>query len=131
MEKLLLRGFLTGDKLNIINEEQVTFPVFAPKFDIFAVGNGGDQLIGELVALDVDNVRVGVLLADAVGDGVEQMGLAHTGGAIDKQRIVHLSGGFGNGDGRGMGKPVGGAHYEIIEGELGIKIHRGPRPFPY
>ena len=125
MEELLLGGFLTGDKLNIIDEEQVAFPVFAPEFDIFAVGNGGNQLIGELVALDVDDVGVGVLLADAVGNGVEQMGLAHTGGTVDKQRIVNLSRGLGYGNGRGMGKPVGGAHHEIIKGELGVEVHGG------
>ena len=127
MEKFLLGGFLTGDKLNIIHQEQIRFPVFGAEFDIFTVFNGVNQLVGELVALDVDNVGVGIFLADAVGNGVQQMGLANAGRAIEKQRVVHLTRGLADGNGSGMGKPVGGAHHKIVKGKLGVKIHRRGR----
>ena len=70
MEEFFLGGFLAGDKLDIVDEEKVTFPVFAAEFHIFAAGDGGDQLVGEFVALDVDDVGLRVLPPDAVGDGV-------------------------------------------------------------
>ncbi len=123
MEKFLLGGFLAGDELNIIHQEQVGFPVFAPELDVPAAFDGVDQLVGELVALDVDDVGVRVFLADAVGDGVEQMGLAHAGRAVDEQGIVHLPRRLGHGNGGGVGKPVGRAYHEIVEGELGIEVH--------
>ena len=84
--------------------------------------DGGDQLVGELVALDVDDLGVGVLAADAVGDGVEQMGLAHTGGAVDEEGIVDVAGGICNGDGGAVGEAVAGTHDEILKGELGGKL---------
>ena len=125
MEKFLLGGFLAGDKLNIIHEKQVCFPVFAAEFDIFTVFNGVDQLVGELVALDVDNVGVGIFLADTVGDGVEQVSLAHAGRTVDEQGVIHLPRGLGHGDGGGVGEAVRRANHEVIEGELGIKVHGG------
>ena len=123
MEKFLLGGFLTGDELDIIHQEQVGLPVLAPEFNVPAAFDGVDQFVGELIALDVDDVGVRIFLADAVGDGVEQMGLAHAGRAVDKQRIVYLPRGLGNGNGGGVGKPVGRAHHKIIKGKLRVKVH--------
>ena len=125
MEKFLLGGFLAGDELNIINEEQVTFPVFVAEFHVFAAGNGGNQLVGEFVALDINDVRLWILAADVVGDGIQQVGLTHAGRAVDEQGIIHLPRIFGDGDGGTVGKPVAGADHEIIEGELGVKVHGG------
>ena len=56
MEEFLLGAFLTGDKLHVIDEEQIRFPVFTAEFDIFTALDSGDQLVGELVTLDVDDV---------------------------------------------------------------------------
>jgi len=78
-----------------------------------------------LVALDVDDVGVGIFLADAVGNGIQQVGLAHAGRAIKKQGVIHLPGGFGDGDGRAVGKAVGGADNEVVKGKLGIEVHGG------
>ena len=125
MEKFLLGGFLAGDKLNIIHQEQVSFPVFAAEFDVFAVFDGVNQFIRKLVALDVDNVGIGLFPADAVGNGVEQMGFAHAGRAVDEQGVVHLSGGLGDGNGGGVGEAVRWAYHKIVKGELGIEVHGG------
>ena len=125
MEEFLLGGFLAGDKLHVIDEKQVGFPVFVAEFNIFAALNGGNQLIGKLVALDVDNVGIGIGLADTLGDGIQQVGFANAGRAIQKQGVVHLSGRVGNGDTGGVGKSVGGANHKIIKGKLGVEIHGG------
>ena len=53
------------------------------------------------------------------------MGLAHTGRAVDKQGVIDLTGGIGNGNGGAVGKAVGRTHHEIFKGELRIKIHGG------
>ena len=125
MKELVLGTFLTGDELDIIDEEQVCLPVLAAELDIFAVLDGLDQLVGELVGPDVDDVGVGVDLADAVGDGVEQMGLAHAGRAVEEQGVIDLARGFGYRQGGAVGEAVTGAHDEIVEGELGVKVHGG------
>ena len=73
MEEFLLGGFFSRDKLNIINEEQVCFPVFAAEFNIFTALDGSNQLIGKLVALDIDDIGIGIASADAVGNSVQQV----------------------------------------------------------
>ena len=125
VEKFLLGGFLAGDKLDIVNQKQIRFPVLAVEFNVLTGLNGGNQLVGKLVAPDVDNVGVGILLADAVGNGVKQVGLTHAGRAVEKQRVIHLAGMLGHRQCGAVGKPVGGAHHEVIKGELGIEIHGG------
>ena len=96
VEKLLLGTFLTGDELNIINEEQVCLPVLTAEFDILTGADSLYQFVGKLIALDVDHVGAGVFLADAIGDGIQQVGLTHTGRAVQKQGVIGLTGGLGN-----------------------------------
>ena len=73
---------------------------------------------------DVDDLCVGVLLMDGVGNGMEKMGLAQAGRAVNKQGIIDHAGVLGNGDGTVVGKTVGGAHHKGIKGELVVDTHR-------
>ena len=123
MEKFLLGTLTTGDELNIVDEKQVRFPIFAAKFDILLVLNSVNQLIGELIALDVHHIHIGIVLADLVGNGVKQVGLTHTGRAIQKQRVVGFTGGLSHGDGGTVRHAVGRTDNKAVEGELGIEIH--------
>ena len=54
----------------------------------------------------------------SICDGVEQVGLAQTGGAVDEQRVVGAGGVGRNGLGRGVGKLVGRPLDEVFEGEV-------------
>ncbi len=51
-------------------------------------------------------------------DGVEQMGLAQTGLAVDKQRVIALAGIVCHMEGGVIGKLVGGAHHKVVKGKL-------------
>ena len=55
---------------------------------------------------------------DGVGDGVQKVGLAQAGFAIDEQGIVALPRVVGHRTGGGVGEFVGGAHHEALEGVL-------------
>ena len=125
MEELLLGTVFTGDELNIIHQKQVGVPVFAAEFHVSALFYGGNQLIGKLIAFDVDNMEVRMIFNNMVGNGVEQMGLAQSAFAVDEKRVIGIGRLGGNSPGSSMGKPVGGAHHEVIKGELlidGIQI---------
>ena len=50
---------------------------------------------------------------------VQQMGLAQACSPVDEQRVVVRAGLFGDGHGGGVGKTVGGADDEVLEGVLG------------
>ena len=62
VEHLLLSGVPVGDELHVVHEEHVGAPVFFPEFGVAALSNGLDQLIGEGVPLDVDNLVIRVVL---------------------------------------------------------------------
>ena len=57
-----------------------------------------------------------MVLADLVGDGVHQVGLAQTGGAVDEQGVVVHARLFCHGGAGSVGELVGAAHDEGIEG---------------
>lgn len=76
MEELLLGGLLAGDKLDIVHQEEVGIAVFVAEFRVFALLKRLNRLVGELIALDVDDVVVRVAVVDLPGDGVEEVGFA-------------------------------------------------------
>ena len=118
MEHLLLGRVPAGDELYVVHEEHVGPPVFFPKFGVAPLPNGLDQFIGEGISLDVDNFVIRVVFMDGVGDGVQKVGLAQAGLAVDKQWVITLSRIVGHRPGGGVSKFVGGAHHEALEGVL-------------
>ena len=92
MEELLLRLYLSGDELNIVHQQNVRLPVLLPELRVAVLPDGGHQLVGKVVALDVYDLRRGPLFPQGVGDGVQQVGLAQSAVAVDKQRVVVLAG---------------------------------------
>ena len=124
MEKFLLRGFLAGDKLDIVDEEQVRIAVFVAELVVAAFLQGGDQLVGKLIALDIDDVVAGMIFMNDARDRVEQVCLAEAGRTVDEKRVIRLRRIVGDGDGCGVRKAVGRADNKIIERELRVKLDK-------
>ena len=53
MEKFLLGGILAGDKLDVVYQKHVGFPVFLMKGGGCPMLDRVDQLVGEIVSLYV------------------------------------------------------------------------------
>ena len=122
MEKLLLGGLLAGDELDIVHQQQVGHAVLHPEVLGAASADGGDQLVGELLAGNVHDNKIGVGALDLSLDGREQMGLAQTGAAVDEQRVIGPGGVGRNRLRRSKRKLVGGTLDEVLEGELVIAL---------
>ena len=131
VEELVLHLLLPRHKLHVVHQQQIRLPVLGPEL---AAPVGPDQLhelVDELVALDVDDFGGGVVFPDDVGDGVEQVGLSQAGVPVNEEGIVILGGVLRHGHGGGVGQLVGGAHHEILKGELrvgeplGLALGRG------
>ena len=118
VEHLLLGGVTAGDELHVVHEKHVRAPVFLPEFGVAPLPDGLDELVGEGVALDVDHFIVRVVVVDGVGDGVKQVGLAQAGLAVDEQGVIAVARVVGHRPGGGVGKFVGRAHHEPLEGIL-------------
>ncbi len=59
MEELLLRGLLAGDELDIVYQQKVCHAVLHAEVLGAAGADGGDQLIGELLAGNVHDNEIG------------------------------------------------------------------------
>ena len=119
MEKFNLGALLAGDKLNVVHQKEIDIAVLVAEFLRFAFLDGLDHLVGEIVTLDIGNLLFRKAFPDGVADRPEQVGLSKAGIAVNKKRIIVLSGVFGNGDRGGVCKLVGVADNEIVKGVSG------------
>ena len=125
VEELLLGGGLARDEVDIVDEQDVAGAVLVTELGHGLSGHGVDHLVGEVLALDVDDPHVGDLLLQLVGDGVEKVSLTQTAGAVDEQGVVGLSGTVGHGDTGGVSELVGGTHDEVLKGILKVEGRHG------
>lgn len=56
-------------------------------------------------------------------DGLEEVGFAEAGAAVEEERVVGGAGGVADGDATGVGETVAGADDEVVEGVL--RVERG------
>ena len=127
VEELLLRLDLALEELDVVDEQHVDVAVAALEAVLPVVADRVDELVGELLAGHVAHLGAGVEAADVVSDGVQQVGLAESGVAVDQQRVVGLARGLGDGDGGGVREPVRRADDEGLEGVLRVEpgLQRG------
>ena len=118
MEHLLHGGVLAGNELYVVHQKDVCRPEFLPELLISAFPNGLNELVGEGVALDIDDAVVRMVCVDLVGDGVKQVGLSQAGFSVDEEGIVVEGRVVRHCAGRGVGEFVGRAHHEALEGIL-------------
>ena len=78
MEKFFLRLLFAGNELYIVHQQDVCVAVFVVKFQLLALTDSLNQSVGEIIALDIDNLGPGIVLADGMGNSVDQMGLAQS-----------------------------------------------------
>ena len=122
MEKFFLGGLLARDELDVVHQQQVGHAVLHPEVLGAAGADGGDQLVGELLAGD-DEVGVGALNFGL--DGRQQMGLAEARAAVDEQRVVSTGRVGRNSLRRSKRKLVGWAFDEVLEGEFIVALRGG------
>ena len=118
-----LRLLLSGKLLHIVDDEHVDALVEADEVVDLLLQVGVDELYLEQVGGDVEHAQLGVELTEAVADGVDQVGLADAGAAVDEQRVERgLLGVLRNGSAHGEGELVGGALDEVVEGVGGVQL---------
>ena len=118
VEKLLLRRFLAGNELDVVDQQHVGFPVFLAELLGGVVAHRGDDLVGELFTIHVDDVEIGMVFLDLDLNGVEQVGLAQAGRPVDEQRVVGAGGVGRHRLGRRVGKLVGRPLDEVLKREV-------------
>ncbi len=126
VEELFLEPLLAFHELDVVDEQDIHIAIAALEETRGVLADGVDVLVEEVLGGHVPNGVVGVVLVDVVPDGVEQVGLAEAGGAVDEQRVV--------GPRRRLRDPQGGGQRELVrrplhkglEGVLAVQAACGP-----
>ena len=121
MEELLLGAVLPGDELDVVHQQHVDGAVLLPEGGKAVEADGVDHLVDEAVGGDVEQVQALLTGLDVVTDGVHEVGLAQADSAVDEERVVGLAGDLRHRPRGGVGKLVGRAHHEAVEGVLRIQ----------
>ncbi|MGC3992441.1 MAG: hypothetical protein QM796_22625 [Chthoniobacteraceae bacterium] len=116
VEELLLRAFLAGEELDVVDHQHVRLPVTLAELDQGAVLNGVDELVGELLAGEVHHLGRLLMTVHILADRLDEVRLAQTHTAIHEERIVGLGRGLRDRERGGMGELVVRAHHEGLEG---------------
>ena len=123
MEKFLLRTFLTDDKLDIIDQKDIVIPVFFSEFRcgyIVFISDRIDQFIGKLLACDIQNFGLRIILENKMADGVHKMSFAKTNSSIYKKRVVYFTWRFGDSQRSRMRQIIVGTYDETVKRISGI-----------
>jgi hypothetical protein len=96
VEELFLRALLAGDELDVVEEQRIHGAVPVAERLHLVVADRGNELGHEGLGRHVDDFQIGPRLAELVADGLDQMGLAEAGAAVDEERVERAGGVFGD-----------------------------------
>ena len=130
VEELLLGLLLALDELDVVDEQHVDVAVAALEGVVGAGAHGVDELVEEGLGGDVAHPVGRVVLPHVVADGLQEVGLAQAGVAVDEQRVVLAGRRLGHGQGGGVGEPVGRADHEGVEGVPRVDVVHRSVPTP-
>ncbi|MBT9160120.1 MAG: hypothetical protein DDT26_01393 [Dehalococcoidia bacterium] len=82
VEKTLLRLFLAGKELNVINEEHIGTSILIAKILGAPLSDAGDEIVGELFRGDIDHSLIA--LQNELLYGTQQVGLPQPHPAINE-----------------------------------------------
>ena len=127
VEELVLRAFLAGDELDVVDEQDVDRAVALTELQNPVVADGVDHLVHETFRRDVGEPQPRRVLHDVLADGVHQVGLAQADAAVDEQRVVGERRCFGHRPAGGVRELVRGADDEGVEGVARVQPLRRHR----
>ncbi|OMP13430.1 hypothetical protein COLO4_01703, partial [Corchorus olitorius] len=127
VEELLLRAVLVGEELHIVDQQQIQRVVALLEFVKSAALVGLDHIRDELLGVDVENFRVGLVGQQLVAHGMHQVGLAQAHAAVDEQRVVQVAGRARHMHGGRACHAVGRAFHQGFKGQRGVQARTEDR----
>src|SRR5437016_9587500 len=88
VKEFLLRSLLASEKLDVVNQENISLAITLPEFDEITVLDRVDEFVDEQLTRDVDHLHVSSFRPHILSDGLHQMGFAQANAAVNEQRIV-------------------------------------------
>ena len=115
VQKLFLRGLFVGQEVDVIDQQHIDASKAMPKRIAIVALDGIDEVIGKLLAGDVNAIELRVLLLDAIIDRLQQVRFAEPAPAVNEQRVVLGRGALDDADCASMGEPIARADDEILQ----------------
>ena len=125
VEERLLGRVLALQELDVVDQQDVDLAIARLEHRRAVVGDRVDEVVRELLGAHVSNPDAGVEALGVVADGVQEVGLAEPGVAVDEERVVRLGRRLGHGDRRRVGEAVGAADDEVVEVVLRVQAGVG------
>ena len=108
-------------ELDVVDQQDVVLAIALVQRELRARLNRADEVVEERLGRDVEDLAARVVLLDVVADGVQEVGLAESGVAVDHQRIVGTTRGFSDRLGGGEREAVRRPGNEGVEGHARIE----------
>ena len=122
VEELFLRLRLRGEKLDVVDEEQVApLAVAGAELAHLLVLQRLNELVHEALGGDVEDARVRPLRADSMRDAVDEVGLSEPSAAADEERVVPATAATRRRNRCSVGELIRRADDEAREGVLRVE----------
>jgi hypothetical protein len=121
VKELLSCPRAAGEELHVVDQHHVRAAKSILEDTGAALSHGGDELGRELLDRRVTHPQPRAEAPYVVADGVEQVGFAEPGRAVQEERVIGLGRQLRHGQGGRVGEVVSLADHELIEGVLGVQ----------
>ncbi len=122
MEELLLGALLPGEKLHVVDKENVAASVLVPESEGRPTLDRGDELVHERLGRNVVDRSPRALLTDVVADRLHEVRLPEADPTIDKQRVICRPRSLCDRHARGLGEAVAAPDHERVEGVSRVEL---------
>ena len=92
MEKFLLDPFFACQKLNVVDQQNISLSIFSTKTGQLVILDSVDVLVGKLFRRNVSHARVLSMPGYMLANGVQQMRFAQAHAAIQEKRVIGFAG---------------------------------------
>ncbi len=125
VEELVLGMALALEELDVVDEQHVEVSVATLELLCALCAQSRDELVGEALGGGVADAEGGCRSGEVVGDRDQEMGLAETRRAVEKEGVVGLRRRLGYGESGTVGDAVALADHEPVEGVVDVEIEIG------
>ena len=90
MKELFLSALFLGEELNIIDEQYVDIAELIAEAGHLVIAQRVDHFVGELLAGEIANRSLRLVLLHHVPDRLHQVSFTHTDSSIKEERVISL-----------------------------------------
>ena len=124
VEELFLSPLLLGKELDVVHQQHVHVAELVAEAGHLVIAERVNHLIGELLAGDIADSRLGQSPLDFVSDGLHQVSFAHTDATIEEKRVIGFGRTLRHRLASRMRELISAANDERVKGVTRVQLRR-------